>query len=46
LHEWIAKGVWEQALALLVTELDRARKLDWSRLVIDASLVDAKRGVI
>jgi transposase len=45
LHEWIAKGVWEQALTLLVAELERAGKLDWSRLVIDASIVDAKKGV-
>lgn len=46
LHEWIDKGVWEQAMELLVAELDRAGKLDWSRLVIDASIIDAKRGVI
>lgn len=46
LHEWIERGVWAQALTLLVAELDGARKLDWSRVVIDASIVDAKRGVI
>ena len=46
LHEWIGRGVWEQALEMLVAELDRAGKLDWSRLVIDASIIDAKRGVI
>lgn len=46
LHEWIGNGVWEQAMETLVAELDRAGKLDWSRLVIDASIVDAKRGVI
>lgn len=44
LHEWIERGVWEQALALLVAALDRAGKLDWSRVVIDASLVEAKKG--
>ena len=44
LQEWIEAGVWDQALALLVAELDQMRKLDWSRLVVDASLVDAKRG--
>jgi transposase len=44
LHEWIGRGVWPQVLALLVSELDKARKLDWSRLVVDASLVDAKKG--
>ncbi len=44
LHEWIEAGVWEQALRLLVAELDAAGTLDWSRVVVDASLVDAKRG--
>jgi transposase len=44
LHEWIERGVWPQALALLVAELDRNGKLDWSRVVIDASIVDAKKG--
>ena len=46
LHEWIERGVWPQALALLVAELDRRGRLDWSRVVIDASLVDAKKGAI
>ena len=46
LHEWIGRGVWPQALALLVSELDKARKLDWSRVVVDASIVDAKKGAI
>lgn len=46
LHEWIGKGAWEQALTLLVSDLERKRRLDWSRLVIDASIVDAKRGAI
>lgn len=44
LHEWIDRGVWPQALAILVAELDTRGKLDWSRLVIDASIVDAKKG--
>lgn len=44
LHEWIDRGVWPQVLALLVRELDRSRTLDWSRVVVDASLVDAKKG--
>lgn len=46
LHEWIERGVWPQALALLVAELDRRGRLDWSRVVVDASLVDAKKGAI
>jgi transposase len=44
LHEWIEKGVWPQALATLVAELDRAGRLDWSRVVVDASVIDAKKG--
>jgi transposase len=46
LHEWIERGVWERVLEILIVKLDRAGKLDWSRLVIDASIVDAKRGAI
>ena len=46
LHEWIASGVWPQALSLLVDELDRKGRLDWSRVVVDASIVDAKKGAI
>jgi transposase len=44
LHEWIGRGVWPQVMALLVGELDKARTLDWSRVVVDAALVDAKKG--
>jgi transposase len=46
LHEWIDKGVWARALAMLVAELDAAGKIDWSRVVVDASIVDAKKGAI
>ena len=44
LHEWIERGAWARALELLVSELDRSGRLDWSRVVVDASLVDAKKG--
>ena len=44
LHEWIDKGVWEQAMEQLVSELNGAGKLDWGRVVIDASLIDARKG--
>ena len=44
LHEWIGRGVWPRALALLVEELDHEGRLDWSRVVVDASLVEAKKG--
>jgi transposase len=46
LHEWIESGVWEQAMEQLVSELNAAGKLDWSRVVIDASTIDAKKGAI
>jgi transposase len=46
LQEWIKRGVWEQALVLLVAELERREQLDWSKVVIDASLVDAKKGAM
>jgi transposase len=46
LHEWIDSGVWPQALRLLVSELDQKGRLDWSRVVVDASIVDAKKGAI
>jgi transposase len=46
LHEWIESGVWAQALTLLVSELDQKGRLDWSRVVVDASIVDAKKGAI
>jgi transposase len=44
LHEWIANGVWEKAMDQLVSELNALGKLDWSRVVIDASTIDAKKG--
>jgi transposase len=46
LHEWIKSGAWEKAMQQLVRELNAAGKLDWSRVVIDASLIDAKKGAI
>ncbi len=46
LHEWIERGVWPQALSVLVSELDQKGRLDWSRVVVDASIVDAKKGAI
>jgi len=44
LEEWIERGVLSEALAVLQGELAEAGKLDWSRVIIDASLVDAKKG--
>jgi transposase len=44
LEEWSRRGLLEQALHLLQVELSGADKLDWSRVIVDASLVDAKKG--
>lgn len=44
LHEWIERGVWPQALGLLVAECDQQGCLDWTRVVVDASIIDAKKG--
>lgn len=44
LEEWIARGVFVEVLGVLQAELAEAGRLDWSRLIIDASLVDAKKG--
>ena len=44
LEEWSKRGLFQQALALLREQLAAEGKLDWSRLIVDASLVDAKGG--
>ncbi len=44
LEEWSGQGLFEQALELLQDQLERAGKLDWSRVIVDASLVEAKKG--
>lgn len=44
LEEWQAKGLFQRALLVLQQELAEGGRLDWSRLIVDASLVDAKRG--
>lgn len=44
LEEWQRAGRFEQALVLVQQQLAQADKLDWSRLIVDGSLVDAKKG--
>ena len=44
LEEWSRRGLFAQALVVLQGELAEAKRLDWSRLIIDASLVEAKKG--
>lgn len=44
LEEWSRRGVLEQAVRVVCEQLAQADKLDWSRVIVDASLVDAKKG--
>jgi transposase len=44
LEEWSQSGAFERALAILLAKLDEADKLDWSRVIVDASTVEAKKG--
>ena len=44
LEEWGRRGVLAQALVVLQERLTGAGKLDWSRVIVDASLVEAKKG--
>jgi transposase len=43
LAEWNSAGVWQRLHELLLSELQGAGKLDWSRAVIDSSHVRAAR---
>jgi transposase len=44
LEEWSGRGLLPAALVALQDELAGADRLDWSRVIVDASLVDAKKG--
>ena len=44
LEEWTRRGLFAQALVVLQEQLVEADKLDWSRVIVDASLVAAKKG--
>jgi transposase len=44
LEEWQRRGLLGRAIALLQEQLAEADKLDWSRVIVDASLVEAKKG--
>src|SRR4051794_24247424 len=44
LEEWSRRGGVEEAIRLLCAQLAEAERLDWSRVIVDASLVDAKKG--
>jgi transposase len=44
LEEWQRRGLLPAALQVLQERLAEADMLDWSRVLIDASLVEAKKG--
>src|SRR5215211_7895777 len=44
LEEWSRRGLLEQLLRVVQAELAEAERLDWSRVIVDASLVEAKKG--
>jgi transposase len=44
LEEWQRRGLLQAALAVLQAELAEGDRLDWSRVLVDASLVEAKKG--
>ena len=44
MEEWQARGLFDLALELLQKELADAERLDWSRVIVDASTVEAKKG--
>jgi transposase len=43
-HEWRRAGVWERLLARVQELLLAEGLVDWSRAIVDASVVDAKKG--
>jgi transposase len=45
LEEWASRGLLSDAIMVLQQRLAGADKRDWSRVIVDASLVDAKKGV-
>jgi len=44
LEEWTRRGLFARALVVLQQRLADSGRLDWSRLIVDASLVEAKKG--
>ena len=44
LHEWQDAGVWDKLHVVLLERLHAAGEIDWSRAIVDASYVQAKRG--
>ena len=44
MEEWSARGILSQLIGVLQQQLAEADRLDWSRVIVDASLVEAKKG--
>ena len=44
LEEWQRAGVWDKLHALLLSKLRAAGEVEWSRAIVDASHVQAKKG--
>lgn len=44
-QEWTRIGLWQQLHRTVLDELGTKGELDWSRAVVDAATVRAKRGV-
>jgi len=44
LEEWTGRGLFAQALVVLQQQLAETGRLDWSRVIVDGSLVEAKKG--
>ena len=44
LEEWSMRELLEEAIAILQRHLSDSDRLDWSRVIVDASLVEAKKG--
>jgi transposase len=45
LRDWQEAGVWQRLHRVLLDELGRADRIDWSRAALDSASVPAKRGV-
>ena len=43
-QEWQQAGVWERLLERMQELLEQEGLVDWSLVIVDASLVDAKKG--
>ena len=44
LQEWQKAGVWEKIHCSILQPLHDAHKIDWTRVCIDSSVIQAKRG--